>query len=82
MLYTKSQGHRLLVLERKILNVFFFISYGHGDHLAHVTKIICINFSYLIIRRLHMKLKLSSIGLTISEKPCFNILMELQYERP
>ena len=60
---------------------FFFI-YGHGDHLGLLTKIICINFSYLIIRRLHQKFKLSSIGLMVSEKPCFNILMELQCERP
>ena len=29
-----------------------------------------------------MKFKLSSIGLMVSERHCFNILMEFQYERP
>ena len=27
----------------------------YGDHLGHVTKIVCLNFSLLSIRSLHMK---------------------------
>ena len=58
---------------KKILKGFFI--YEHGDHLGHVNKIICIKFSYLIIRRLHMNFKLSSIGLMVSEKTIFQYIL-------
>ena len=32
-----------------------FTIYGHGGHLGHVTKIVCIHFGLLIIRSVHMK---------------------------
>ena len=39
MLYTKSQEHREVVLEKKIFTI-----HGHCDHLGHVTRLIYINF--------------------------------------
>ena len=77
MLHTKSKSHQASGFGEEFLKVFFTIC-GYSCHLGHVTKTICINFSKLIIIKLHMKS--SSIGLVVSEKICFNILMGLQYE--
>ena len=43
MLFTKSQGNHLLVLEKKFYKKVFFNIYGSGGHPGHVTKIFCIN---------------------------------------
>ena len=53
MLHTKSQYHRPSGSREDFKRVFSI--YVRGGHLGHVTKIFCINFGYLIIRRLHMK---------------------------
>ena len=41
MLYTKSQGHWPFGSRRRYLKDFTI--YGHGGHLGHVTRTICIN---------------------------------------
>ena len=43
MLHSKLQGHRSIGSGGDDFLKVFTI-YGHGDHLDHVTKLICINF--------------------------------------
>ena len=54
MLHTSFKIIGLLVLEKKIFKVFFYL-YSHGGHLGHVTLTIYINFLYPFLRMLHMK---------------------------
>ena len=43
MLHTKFQGHRSIGSgEEDFFKVFTI--YGHGSHVGHVTKLICIHF--------------------------------------
>ena len=55
MLHAKIQDHRTSVLERKVFKVCFFLIYGRGGHLGHVTWIIFIKFRSPFPRRLHIK---------------------------
>ena len=44
--------------------------YGHVSHFGHVTKILCVNSSLLIVRSLQIS-NMRSIGLMASEKTMF-----------
>ena len=53
MLHTKFQGHRSIGSgEEDFLKVFTI--YGHGSHVGHVTKLICINFNSYSSSSFHM----------------------------
>ena len=43
------------VLEKKILRDF--IIYGHSGHLGYVIRIVSFNFSFLVLKNLHTKIK-------------------------
>ena len=53
MLHTKFQGHWSIGSgEEDFLR--FFIIYGHGGHVGHVTQLICINFHFHSPLSFHM----------------------------
>ena len=54
MLHTKFEGHQSIGSgEDDFLKVFTI--YGHGNHLGHVTQLICINFQLHLPISFHMK---------------------------
>ena len=54
MLHTKFRGNRPAGSgEEDFLRVFTI--YGHGGHLGHVTRIMLINFHFLVPKSFHTK---------------------------
>ena len=67
MLHTKFRGSRPTGSGEEFLG--FFIIYGRGGHLGHVTWTIHTNFGSPFPRRLHIKMAL--IGQAVSEEKMF-----------
>ena len=55
MLHAKFQSHRLSGSEEDDFKKKIAI-YSHGGHLGHVTLTIYINFHFLFLRMLHIKI--------------------------
>ena len=53
MLHTKFRENRPTCSEEDFLRVFTI--YGHGGHLGHVTRIMLINFHFLVPESFHTK---------------------------
>ena len=53
MLHTKFQDSPLVPEMKVFLNDFTI--YRHGSHICHVTKLICINFYFLVPKSFQIK---------------------------
>ena len=59
MLYTKFEGHWFIGSDGGDFFKVFTI-YGHGSHVGHVTKLICINFHSYSPSSIHINFGSSS----------------------
>ena len=55
MLHTKFCGNRTTGSGEEDFRKAFYIIYGRGGHLGHVTQMLQTNFRYLYPRKLHIK---------------------------
>ena len=75
MLLTKFQGHRSIGFGEDFLR--FFSIYRHGDHVGHVTQLICINFHFYSPSSFHM-----NFGSKSPNCFCEKQVLTLKSERP
>ena len=55
MLHTKFRENRPTCSGEEDFEGFFFIIYGHGGHLGHVTRIMLTNFHVIVPESFHTK---------------------------
>ena len=67
MLHTKFRGTWPTGSGKEDLLKVFTI-YGRGGHLGHVTSIILINLSFLVLKSIHVHTKLGKISSLVSKK--------------